>query len=206
MKGEFSPPIGRFSQLNGKCISLVGDDIDTDRIIPARFLKCVDFDSLGKSVFDDDRKALQGNHPFDLEVNKGASILIVNSNFGCGSSREHAPQALMRWGIKAIIGESYADIFYNNCIAIGIPCLTLSMKSIKIIQKYIDNKDLFFEIDLLKSTAKSKDLNFNLEIKETSRKMFLSGEWDTTSKLIDNIDLIEKKLNDLPYVKFNSNL
>ena len=206
MKGKFNTPIGRISQLNGKCISLVGDDVDTDRIIPARFLKCVNFDSLGKSVFDDDRKALKGNHPFDLEANQGASILIVNSNFGCGSSREHAPQALMRWGIKAIIGESFADIFYSNCIAIGIPCFTLSKNSIKIIQKYIDNKDLFFEIDLLKSTASSKDLNFHLEITETSRKMFLSGEWDTTSKLIDNIDLIKNKLNDLPYIKFNSNL
>ena len=121
MNGKFNPPAGRFSLLNGKCFSLIGDDVDTDRIIPARFLKCVDFDSLGKSVFDDDRKALKGKHPFDLEANKGASILIVNSNFGCGSSREHAPQALMRWGIKAIIGESFADIFYSNCIAIGIP-------------------------------------------------------------------------------------
>ena len=204
MKSKFNPPLGKFSQVNGKCISLVGDDIDTDRIIPARFLKCVDFESLVESVFADDRNALKGNHPFDLEANKGATILIVNSNFGCGSSREHAPQALMRWGIKAIIGESYADIFYSNCIAIGIPCLTLSMKSIKIIQKYIDNKDLFFEIDLFKSTAKSKDLKFNLEIKETSRKMFLSGEWDTTSKLMDNNDLIENKLNNLPYIKFNS--
>ena len=204
MKGEFKPPLGRFSQITGKCISLMGDDVDTDRIIPARFLKCIDFDSLGKVVFADDRKALQGSHPFDLDANKGASILIVNSNFGCGSSREHAPQALMRWGIKAIIGESFADIFYSNCIAIGIPCFTLSKKSIKIIQKYIDNKDLFFEIDLLKSDASSKDLNFNLEIKETSRKMFLSGEWDTTSKLIENDFLIENKLNDLPYIKFNS--
>ena len=205
MSSEFKPPLGRFSQLNGKCISLIGDDIDTDRIIPARFLKCVDFDSLGKSVFDDDRKALEGNHPFDLKANKGSSILIVNSNFGCGSSREHAPQALMRWGIKAIIGESFADIFYSNCIAIGIPCFTLSKTSIKIIQKYIDSKELFFKIDFLKSTASSKDLNFNLEIKETSRKMFLSGEWDTTSTLIDNNDLIKNKLNDLPYIKFNSN-
>ena len=205
MSSEFKPPLGRFSQLNGKCISLIGDDIDTDRIIPARFLKCVDFDSLGKYVFDDDRKALKGNHPFDLETNKGASILVVNSNFGCGSSREHAPQALMRWGIKAIIGESFADIFYSNCIAIGIPCFTLCKKSIKIIQEYTDNKDLFFEVDLFKSTASSKDLTFNLGIKETSKKMFLSGEWDTTSKLIDNNYLIEKKLNNLPYIKFNSN-
>ena len=205
MNDEFNPPTGSFSQIKGKCISLVGDDVDTDRIIPARFLKCIDFDSLGKSVFDDDRKALKGKHPFDLKTNKGASILIVNSNFGCGSSREHAPQALMRWGIKAIIGESFADIFYSNCIAIGIPCFTLSKESIKIIQRYLDNKDLFFEINLIKSFASSKDLKFNLGIKETSRKMFLTGEWDTTLKLIDNNDLIKKKLNDLPYLKFNSN-
>ena len=205
MNNKFNLPAGPLSQLNGKCISLVGDDVDTDRIIPARFLKCVDFESLGESVFDDDRKALKGKHPFDLKINKGASILIVNSNFGCGSSREHAPQALMRWGIKAIIGESFADIFYSNCVAIGIPCFTLSKKSIQIIQKYIEKKGLFFDIDLSKSTASSKDLNFNLGLKETSKKMFLSGEWDTTSQLIDNKELIENKLNDLPYIKFNSN-
>ena len=204
MSSEFKPPLGRFSQLNGKCISLVGDDIDTDRIIPARFLKCIDFDSLGKSVFDDDRKTLQGNHPFDLETNKGSSILIVNSNFGCGSSREHAPQALMRWGIRAIIGESFADIFYSNCVAIGMPCFTLPKELIKKIQEYLDIKNLFLEIDILESTAKSKDFKFNLEIKETSKKMFLSGEWDATSKLLENTDLIENKLNDLPYINFNS--
>ena len=205
MSIKFKPPIGKFSRIHGKCISLFGDDIDTDRIIPARFLKCIDFDSLGQSVFDDDRKTLNGNHPFDLETNKGSSILIVNSNFGCGSSREHAPQALMRWGIKAIIGESFADIFYSNCIAIGIPCFTLPKESIKKIQKYLDIKNLFLEIDLFKSTAKSEELKFNLEIKETSKKMFLSGEWDATSKLLENKDLIENKLNDLPYIKFNTN-
>ena len=205
MKSEFKPPIGQFSKINGKCISLIGDDIDTDRIIPARFLKCINFDSLGKSVFDDDRKTLKGNHPFDLDSNKGASILIVNSNFGCGSSREHAPQALMRWGIKAIIGESFADIFYSNCIAIGIPCFTLPKNTIKKIQQSIENKTLFFKIDLLTSTAIAGELKFNLEIKETSKKMFLSGEWDATSKLLENENLIEKKFNKLPYVKFNSN-
>ena len=203
MKIKFVPPIGKISKISGKCISLIGDDIDTDRIIPARFLKCINFDSLGKSVFDDDRKTLKGKHPFDLEVNKGASILIVNSNFGCGSSREHAPQALLRWGITAIIGESFAEIFYSNCIAIGIPCFTLTKSSVNNIQKYLKNKDLFLEIDLYESCASSTDLKFNLEIKESSKKMFLSGEWDATSKLLENENLIEKKLDDLPYISFN---
>jgi len=204
MESVFTPPIGKISHINGKCISLIGNDIDTDRIIPARFLKCVNFDSLGKSVFEDDRKTLKGRHPFDLEENKDATILVVNSNFGCGSSREHAPQALMRWGIKAIIGESFADIFYSNCIAIGIPCFTLSKKLIQEIQNYIDNKLFFLEIDMKNSLAKTNDLIFNLEIKESSRKMFLSGEWDATSTLLENENLIENKFNQLPYIKFNS--
>jgi len=206
MKSEFTPPIGKISQISGKCISLIGNDIDTDRIIPARFLKCVNFDSLGESVFEDDRKNLKGSHPFDLEANKNATILIVNSNFGCGSSREHAPQALMRWGIKAILGESFAEIFYGNCIAIGIPCFTLSKKSIQEIQDYCANKALYIEIDLKNSLAKSKYLNFNLGIQESSRKMFLSGEWDATSKLLENENLIENKFHQLPYIKFHNYL
>ena len=204
MKSEFTPPIGKISNMSGQCISLIGNDIDTDRIIPARFLKCVNFDSLGKYVFEDDRKALKGSHPLDLKENLGASILIVNSNFGCGSSREHAPQALMRWGIRAIIGESFAEIFYGNCIAIGIPCFTLPKKSIQDIQEYTNNKDLYLVIDLKNSLAKSKELNFNLEIKASARKMFLSGEWDATSTLLKNENLIENKLKELPYLKFNT--
>ena len=203
MKSEFIPPAGKILQISGKCISLIGNDIDTDRIIPARFLKCINFDALGNSVFEDDRKTLKGRHPLDLEENKNASILIVNSNFGCGSSREHAPQALMRWGIKAIIGESFAEIFYSNCIAIGIPCFTLPKKSIQDIQKYIENKSLFLEIDLKNCLAKSKDLNFILEIKESSRKMFLSGEWDATATLLENETLVESKSKELPYIKFD---
>ena len=202
MESEFTPPIGKISQITGKCISLIGNDIDTDRIIPARFLKCVNFDSLGKSVFEDDRKTLRGVHPFDLKENQGSSILIVNSNFGCGSSREHAPQALIRWGIRAIIGESFAEIFYSNCIAIGIPCFTLPKKTIQNIQKYNISKKLFLEIDLKNSLAKSKDLNFNLEIKESTKKMFLTGEWDATSTLLKNSFLIERKFKKLPYIKF----
>jgi 3-isopropylmalate/(R)-2-methylmalate dehydratase small subunit len=203
MKSEFTPPIGKILQISGKCISLIGDDIDTDRIIPARFLKCINFNSLGKSVFEDDRKTLKGRHPFDIDKNKDSSILIVNSNFGCGSSREHAPQALMRWGIRSIIGESFADIFYSNCIAIGIPCFTLPKKLIKEIQSYINNKDLFFEIDIRTNSVKSEKFNINLQIKESSKKMFLSGEWDATSTLLANNVLIENKYKNLPYLYFN---
>ena len=206
MKTEFNPPSGKILQITGKCISLIGNDIDTDRIIPARFLKCVNFDDLGKSVFEDDRKTLKGRHPLDLEENKNASILVVNSNFGCGSSREHAPQALMRWGIKAIIGESFAEIFYSNCVAIGIPCFTLPKKSIQDIQKYTENKSLFLEIDLKNCLAKSKDLNLILEIKESSRKMFLSGEWDATATLLKNETLVERKSKELPYINFDYDL
>ena len=203
MKSEFNPPIGKISQISGKCISLIGNDIDTDRIIPARFLKCVNFDSLGKSVFEDDRKNLKGSHPFDLKENQDSSILIVNSNFGCGSSREHAPQALIRWGIRAIIGESFAEIFYSNCIAIGIPCFTLTKKSIQNIQEYSISKSLFLEIDLKNSSAKSADLNFNLEIKESTKKMFLTGEWDATTTLLENSSLVDRKFKELPYIKFS---
>ena len=203
MKDKFQAPKGRITKIIGNCISLIGDDIDTDRIIPARFLKCVNFDSLGRAVFEDDRKDLKGKHPFDLDLNKGASILIVNSNFGCGSSREHAPQALMRWGIRAIIGESYAEIFYSNCIAIGIPCFTLRRELIKKIQQANQKNILSFEIDIEKAKAFSRELEIDLLIKESSKKMFLSGDWDATSILLNNQILIESKLNDLPYVKFN---
>ena len=200
---KFEAPTGRISKIIGKPIVLIGDDIDTDRIIPARFLKCVNFDNLGQSVFEDDRKNLEGKHPFDLELNQGSSILIVNSNFGCGSSREHAPQALLRWGIRAIIGESFAEIFYSNCIAIGIPCYTLPKKIIKNIQINKNINYSFCEIDVNKSTFKSKFFNLDLKIKNSSKNMFLSGEWDATSTLLQNTDLIEKKINDLPYIKFN---
>jgi len=203
MKEEFQPPKGKIIKISGTCISLVGDDIDTDRIIPARFLKCVDFESLGDAVFEDDRKDLNGNHPFDLKSNQNAAILLVNSNFGCGSSREHAPQALMRWGIKAIIGESFAEIFYSNCLAIGIPCFTLPKKNIKSLQVRSEKEILFFEIDIKNVIATAGSIKYNLELKESSKNMFLSGEWDATSTLLSNIKLIESKMDSLPYINLN---
>ena len=113
-------PKGEIKSIQGRSFTMKGDDIDTDRIIPARFLKCVSFSALGEQVFADDRKELKGNHPFDLDQNKGANILVVNDNFGCGSSREHAPWALQDFGVKAVISTSFADIFYNNCFKNGI--------------------------------------------------------------------------------------
>ena len=206
MKDKFFSPNGKLSTVVGKSLALFGDDIDTDRIIPARFLKCVNFDHLGKSVFADDRKNLNGSHPFDLEKNQGASILIANSNFGCGSSREHAPQALLRWGIRAIIGESFAEIFYGNCIAIGIPCFTLSKELIKNIQNEINQDSYLFQINIKESTLKYASVKLYLEIKDSSKQMFLSGEWDATSTLLANINFIEKKFDELPYTKFNKSL
>ncbi len=203
MKEKFQPPQGKIMEIYGKCLSLVGDDIDTDRIIPARFLKCVDFESLGDAVFEDDRKDLMGKHPFDLKSNQNAAILLVNSNFGCGSSREHAPQALMRWGIKAIIGESFAEIFYSNCIAIGIPCFTLAKKDLKSLQAKAEIENLFFKIDIKNVIAIDGSTEHILEIKESSKNMFLSGEWDATSTLLSNIKLIESKMDDLPYINLN---
>ena len=204
MTKEFVAPQGKIQKIKGRCISLFGDDIDTDRIIPARFLKCVTFDSLGSAVFEDDRKDLKGKHPFDLIINKNSSILIVNSNFGCGSSREHAPQALLRWGIRAIIGESFAEIFYSNCVAIGIPCFTLDKITLKTIQDKSE-KGLVLEIDISEAEARATNSKFNLEIKSSTRKMFLSGEWDATSTLLKNGVLIEEKIKQLPYVRLNDN-
>lgn len=194
-------PKGPIRKVEGRCIVLRGDDIDTDRIIPARFLKCINFDSLGEEVFTDDRNELSGKHPFDLASNRGASILVVNENFGCGSSREHAPQALMRWGIRALIGQSFAEIFYGNCLALGIPCATAEPNQINELQKTIekDNSELW-ELDIKAQRISSSSRKIDLRIDEGSAEMFKTGRWDATSTLIAQDLLINETIKKLPYL------
>ena len=199
MKEHF--PKGEIKSIKGRSFIIKGDDIDTDRIIPARFLKCVSFSALGEQVFADDRKELKGNHPFDLAQNKGANILIVNDNFGCGSSREHAPQALMRWGIRLIVGESFAEIFFGNCLALGIPCLTTSKKQITKLQKLVNENPKqiwYFKLNELSISNQKETIKLNIE--EGAYKMLYSGKWDATSQLLDEEEKIKKTFENLPYL------
>ena len=201
MNLQTSFPQGVITKLHGRCVVLPGNDIDTDRIIPARFLKCVSFKDLGEQIFADDRKELKGKHPFDLSHNQGASILIVNENFGCGSSREHAPQALMRWGIRALIGQSFAEIFYGNCLALGIPCATASPSEISNLQTAINNDNQpVWELDIQNQIFKNESNNFNVRIEPGPLKMFTTGNWDATMQLINKSDLLEERKKQLPYL------
>jgi len=198
-------PTGRIHKVEGKCIYLKGNDIDTDRIIPARFLKCISFDDLGESVFADDRLEKHGFHPFDQVQNQNSSILIVNKNFGCGSSREHAPQALMRWGIRAIIGQSFAEIFYGNCLSIGIPCAIIAESCIDSLTKEIEsNPDLLFNLDINSQRICNVKQSWLLTIELGMKEMLLSGKWDATRTLLKEKDKIKLTKNSLPYInQFN---
>ena len=201
-------PKGEIKSIKGRSFAIKGDDIDTDRIIPARFLKCVSFSALGEQVFADDRKELNGNHPFDLSQNKGSNILVVNDNFGCGSSREHAPQALMRWGIRLIVGESFAEIFFGNCLALGIPCLTASKKEINKLQELVaaNYKQIWnFKLKELSISNQIETVKLNLE--EGAYNMFYSGKWDATSQLLNEEERINRTVRRLPYLnKFKQGL
>ena len=194
-------PKGEIKSIQGRSFAMKGDDIDTDRIIPARFLKCVSFSALGEQVFADDRKELKGNHPFDLDHNKGANILVVNDNFGCGSSREHAPQALMRWGIRLIIGESFAEIFFGNCLALGIPCLTASKEEIVNLQNLVEkNNNQIWDFNLKNLSISNQKETIKLTLDEGPYNMLFSGKWDATSQLLDEEEKINKTFNNLPYL------
>jgi 3-isopropylmalate/(R)-2-methylmalate dehydratase small subunit len=189
--------------ISGTGIPLVGDDIDTDRIIPARFLRCVTFEGLGESVFADDRQQANGQHPFDLPQYQGAKILVVNANFGCGSSREHAPQAIIKWGINAIVGVSFAEIFFGNCLANGVPCVSVALDEAKRLQELIQaNPQASISVDLASLQVSCGDYSAPIAIDEGARQMLRSGSWDSCGQLIQNTEQIKAKAAQLPYLSW----
>jgi 3-isopropylmalate/(R)-2-methylmalate dehydratase small subunit len=188
-------------KVSGTACVLRGDDIDTDRIIPARFMKEVTFDTMGEHLFEDARKAAKGNHALDNDAYEGAQILVVGKNFGCGSSREHAPQALMRFGFNGFIGASFAEIFAGNCTALGLICVTLDDEPLA---KLMDSIELDpgqdVTIDLESRTISYRDGSIPLTIADGTRKQMLEGTWDAMGLLLDAQDKIETTGNALPYV------
>jgi 3-isopropylmalate/(R)-2-methylmalate dehydratase small subunit len=191
----------RIERVTGRACVVRGDDIDTDRIIPARFLRCVTFDGLGEHAFEDDREQAKGDHPFDAERYQGASILVVGRNFGCGSSREHAPQALMRWGIRAFVGGSFAEIFFGNCTALGLPCATLGDGDLARLMDAVEaDPDQELELDLAAGTLRSRAGSFAVSIPEGIRDQLRQGTWNATAVLLDAGDAIEACAGRLPYL------
>jgi 3-isopropylmalate/(R)-2-methylmalate dehydratase small subunit len=197
--------VSEVKQISGNAVPLIGNDIDTDRIIPARYLKAVTFDGLGEAVFIDDRKALNGGHPFDQIHYQGAKILIANRNFGCGSSREHAPQALAKWGIKALIGESFAEIFFGNCVAMGIPCVTAPSEVVKQLQELvIGNPQEVITITLEKLQVQIGDFTVSVVMSEGTRTAFVSGTWDACGQLVANAPQVKAIATKLPYIAWGN--
>ena len=195
----------QIKQISGKGIPVIGNDIDTDRIIPARFLRCVTFDGLGEQAFADDRAQTQGQHPFDLPQYQDANILVVNDNFGCGSSREHAPQALARWGIKAIIGESFAEIFFGNCVAIGLPCVTAEKQTVKKLQELLSaNPQANMSIDLATMKISCDRLTASVTMDEGAKQRLLTGTWDNCGQLTSYVEKIKATATKLPYLQWQT--
>ncbi len=190
-------------QITGKGLPLKGNDIDTDRIIPARFLKSITFDGLGEHAFEDDIEEIRkqgGTHPFKDVKYKGAGILVSNRNFGCGSSREHAPQALLRFGIKAIIAESYSEIFFGNCVSIGIVCFTASHETVEEILEWVEkNPAAEFTVSVKELKAAFGEKSFAFKLAEGPRGQFLDGSWHARSVLLLNKEKIENLEKSLPY-------
>ena len=184
----------------GRGIPVTGNDIDTDRIIPARYLKEVTFESMGEHAFEDAKKA-NPEHPFNSPAYKGASVLVVGQNFGCGSSREHAPQALMRWGISAIVGGSFGEIFFGNCTMLGIPCLTLSQADLECLQKAIERSPKeTVSVDVEKQEVRFGDKVIQARVPDGPRNQLVQGTWDSTAVLLEAGSAIEATAKKLPYV------
>jgi 3-isopropylmalate/(R)-2-methylmalate dehydratase small subunit len=187
-------------QVGGRGIPVPGNDIDTDRIIPARFLKAVTFDGMGEHAFEDARKQ-NPEHPFNSPAYQGASVLVVGQNFGCGSSREHAPQALMRWGIRAIVGGSFGEIFFGNCVMLGIPCLTIAQADLEALQKAIERAPReTVHVDVEKQEVRFGDRVIKARMPDGPRNQLVQGTWDSTAVLLEAGAAIEATAKKLPYV------
>jgi 3-isopropylmalate/(R)-2-methylmalate dehydratase small subunit len=196
--------IVKITQVSGTAVPIKGNDIDTDRIIPARYLKEATFARMGEYPFFDERFDPSGRkkeHPFNDPEYKGASILFVNQNFGCGSSREHAPQALYRFGINAIVGESFAAIFAGNCTIMGVPAVTVSAAEIETLMRTVENDPRTqFAVDIEKKTITFGTQQIAIDLPETYRSALTSGSWDSTALLRANLDQVKKTAAKLPYI------
>ena len=194
----------RIERVEGPLIPLRGHDIDTDRIIPARFLRVVTFEGLERHAFEDDiaSRAQQGDpHPFAQERFAGARILVVNRNFGCGSSREHAPQAIHRWGIQAVVGESFSEIFFGNSLAIGLPCVTASPDDLEWLQAHAESHPQDrATLDLKAGTVQVGDRTVPVTAPRASLEALVTGAWDATGLLLEDEAAVRSAAQRLPYV------
>jgi 3-isopropylmalate/(R)-2-methylmalate dehydratase small subunit len=193
-------------RVTGRPIPLPGNDIDTDRIIPARYMTAITFDGLGELAFRDVRFDAE-DRPLDHPMNdpryraKGPRVAIVNKNFGCGSSREHAPQALWRWGIHAIVGESFADIFFGNCVAMGLPCVTVSADDVaRLTAAVAEDPADDLTVDVEAKTVTFRAVSYPFSIPDGARTQLLRGSWDATRILVDALDEVRATASRLPYV------
>ena len=202
MSGEVEIP--SVTEVTGTGIPIRGNDIDTDQIIPARFMKVVTFDGLGEFAFFDQRfddEDEEKDHPMNEPQYQDANVMVVNANFGCGSSREHAPQALMRWGIDALVGESFAEIFAGNCLALGIPTVTADQETVEELQDYIEaHPDTEIHVDVEAETVSYDDRTVEATVNEGQRKALVDGIWDTTALMKANREAIKETADSLPYV------
>lgn len=194
----------RIERVEGRLIPLRGHDIDTDRIIPARFLRVITFEGLERHAFEDDiaSRAQQGDpHPFAQARFAGSRILVVNRNFGCGSSREHAPQALQRWGIAAVVGESFSEIFFGNSLAIGLPCVSASPADLEWLQTLAEaDQSGTATLDLTTLTLTAGDRVVTVSAPRAAVEAFVTGAWDATGLLLEDQAAVEATATRLPYV------
>ena len=190
--------------VEGRALPLRGEDMDTDRIMPARFLKSITFEGLDTHVFEDDRLEARRSgqvHPFDDPKYQGASILLANRNFGTGSSREHAPQGLRRWGIRAVVAESFAEIFFGNSLMIGLACVTASAADVESLMSLVEREsDTMLKIDLREGTCQAPGVTVPISIPDHVRDMLITGAWDTTGLLLDDYEQVNAVATKLPYL------